>query len=128
MILYETLSEPLIFLLMLAFGFVCGILYDINKYIAFLCNNNQIVQKVLDVISTCVAGFLFILALTILNYGEFRFYLLLSFLIGIFAERKTLGLVLAKFFSFCYNSFKNLIKRIFKTKDEINRKRKEKFN
>ena len=50
MLLFETLSQPLIFVITLAIGFASGLLVDARNYIHFLCNKNKIVGLVLDII------------------------------------------------------------------------------
>ena len=76
MILYETLNQPLIFLIIFCVGFVSGLIFD--------------------AISVALCGVVFFACLLELNYGEFRFYILLGYVLGILIERITLGLIVAK--------------------------------
>lgn len=120
MILYETLNQPLIFLIIFCAGFVSGLVFDASKYLTFLFNNNKIFQKIFDVVAVALCGFVFFVCLLYLNFGEFRFYILLGFVLGILIERFSLGLIVAKICHVCYNAFRNLMtklsSKIFKRK------------
>lgn len=112
MLLYETLSQPLIFIIVFAVGFLSGFLFDLENYLVFLCNKNKIVKIVLDFTLTLLCCFIFFLTILNQNYGELRFYEILAFAGGIFLERKSLGFVIAKFFTWCYTKFEKLIQKI----------------
>src|SRR5574344_1274038 len=119
MLLYETLSQPLIFLIIFCIGLGSGIIFDLKSYMNFLCEKNKIMSIILDIISAIlVCGILFLSNL-IFNYGEFRFYILLAFTLGFLIERFTLGIFVKKFFSWLYFSSKNLIRKIFKKIEKI---------
>lgn len=124
MILYETLNQPLIFLLIIVIGFFSGIIFDFSNYLTFLFNKNRIIEKFFDAIAVVLCGAVFFIALLMLNFGEFRFYILLGYVLGIFIYRVTLGLIVAKVCSFCYNKFKlgmsKLSNKLFKKKNENN--------
>lgn len=112
MLLYETLSQPLIFLVVFGIGFGCGFVFDLRNYIHFLCNKNKIVGIVLDVISSIVCCLIFLLSVLNFNFGQVRFYLILSFILGLILQRFSLGYIIAKFFIWCYNLFKKVILKI----------------
>ena len=112
MILYETLNQPLIFLIIFCAGFVSGLVFDASKYLTFLFNNNKIFQKIFDVVAVAFCGFVFFVCLLYLNFGEFRFYILLGFVLGILIERFSLGLIVAKICAVCYNAFRNLMTKL----------------
>lgn len=123
MLLYESLNQPINFLYLFLAGFLAAIVFDAAKYLTFLCNNNKVMQKIFDCLSVCFAGFVFFAACLVFNFGQFRFYLLCAFLLGILTERITLGLSLAKICKFCYLKCKKLLNFAFrKNKNETNRK------
>lgn len=134
MILYETVSQPLNFLFIFFIGLGSGLIFDVFRYLNFLCNKNSVIEKIFDFISVVICGGVFFLSVLELNYGEFRFYLLLSYLLGILLERFSLGLFIAKICSYCYNKFTQIVNKTFKRKnkeeqkDESDEKSKKKFN
>ena len=123
MILYETISQPLIFLYIFLIGIGCGLVFDVRNYLTFLCNKNKIVGVILDVISGIVISLLFLFCVLQLNYGQIRFYLILGFGLGIAVERFSFGKLIAKLSLRCYNGFRYLIAQKYgKRKKEIKKK------
>ena len=123
MILYETISQPLIFLYIFLIGIGCGLVFDVRNYLTFLCNKNKIVGVILDVISGIVISLLFLFCVLQLNYGQIRFYLILGFGLGIAVERFSFGKLIAKLSFRCYNGFRYLITQKYgKRKKEIKEK------
>ena len=78
--LYETLNQPLICLILLLVGFLSGFIYDISNFILFLCKNNFVIKIILDFISTILC-FAFIFNANRLLYP-------VSFWFGIIFVRK----------------------------------------
>jgi hypothetical protein len=113
MLLYETLSQPLIFLIVLCAGLGSGLVFDIRNYISFLCAKNKIIDVVLDILSILIVCFVLFLINLKINFGQFRFYIPVAFFIGLIIERYTLGLFVAKICSWCYNKFRNLISKLY---------------
>ena len=114
MILYESLNQPLNFLFIFLIGIGSGLIFDVSSYFTFLCNKNRIMQKIFDFISVILCGIVFFFACLTLNFGEFRFYLLLGYLLGILLERFTLGIFIAKIASCCYNKSREILNKLFK--------------
>lgn len=113
MLLYETLSQPLIFLIIFSIGFASGLIFDLRKYVCFLWANNKIVSLILDIIATLlVCGILFYSNL-IFNYGQFRFFVIFSFVLGFALQRFILGVFVAKICSWCYNKSTKLMAKIY---------------
>lgn len=108
MLLYESLNQPLTFLWVFLIGFFASIIFDLSKYLTFLCNNNKIMQKVFDALAVFVFGALFFIVCLVFNFGQFRLYILMAYLCGLLLERTTFGLILAKFCKFCYLNFKKI--------------------
>lgn len=113
MILNETLSQPLVFLIVLLIGFGSGLIYDLRSYIIFLCAKNKVLTIILDIISTLLVFAVFFYCNLKFNYGQFRFFVILSFFIGFLTERFSLGFCIAKIFSWCYNKFKESVASIY---------------
>lgn len=118
MVLFETQNQFIVFLIIVLIGFICGFIFDANKYINFLCNKNKIVQIILDFLSVLMCAFVFFISCLHLNFGEFRFYILLGFIVGVLIQRTTLGIVIAKICKLCYDKLKVVINKLFKTKEK----------
>lgn len=114
--LYETLLQGQIFLCVLYFGLIAGIVFEGKNLIINAFSKNKVVCFVLDLIFMVVASLLFVLAKNISNYGEFRIYLLIGFVLGIYLEHASIGFLVEKFFLFCYNWLTKISRRIFSHK------------
>ena len=131
--LYETLKQSYIFFGMLYFGLLAGVLYEVKLLIEQVLNK-KIFQITLDILFCIIFGLIFIYATSFTNYGEIRLFIILSYLIGFFIVRISVGSVLAKVFNFLYNNIIKLIKKInlpkfLRIKQKIDeRKNAKKFN
>lgn len=113
MLLYETLSQPLIFAVISLIGFSSGLIFDLRNYICFLFAKNKIVSITLDVVATILVCLIFLIGNLYFNFGEFRVYVILAFIIGLLIERVTLGIIVGKICSWCYNKFRKLVLKIY---------------
>ena len=107
MLLFETLSQPLIFVITLAIGFASGLLVDARNYIHFLCNKNKIVGLVLDIIVSFLCFFIMLVCVLSFNFGQLRFYFVIAFVCGLLFERFSVFSysTLLRFFSISDNLF-----------------------
>ena len=124
--LYETLKQGVIFLSMLYFGILGGVLYEIKQMVARPFYKNKIISIVLDIAFCVILCFLFLFSVHFTNYGEIRLFILFSFFLGFLIERISIGTMLAKFFSFLYNKLARLIKKI--KLPIVSKSKKEKTN
>ena len=124
MLLFETLSQPLIFVITLAIGFASGLLVDARNYIHFLCNKNKIVGLVLDIIVSFLCFFIMLICVLSFNFGQLRFYFVIAFVCGLLFERFSLGLIIAKIALWCYNQFVRILRKI--TNGKFKKANKEK--
>ena len=118
MILYESLNQPLNFLFIFLIGIGSGFIFDAFRYLIFLCNKNSIMEKIFDCVSVVLCGIIFFLSTLNLNFGEFRFYLLFGYILGILLERFTFGIFIAKIASYCYNKIIKTINKLFKKRNK----------
>ena len=101
--LYESLSQPLIILCVLAIGFACGMIFDVGKFLNYFFNQNKITKQIILCLSTIIsAGLLFLVNLQV-NFGRFRFYVLLLFTLAFVLERYTIGKLWTKVLERCYS-------------------------
>lgn len=124
MLLFETLSQPLIFVTTFAIGFASGLLVDVRNYIHFLCNKNKIVGIILDIIVSILCSLILLLCILSFNFGQLRFYFVVSFVCGLLFERFSLGLIIAKIALWCYNQFVKILRKI--TNGKFKKANKEK--
>ena len=98
------------FFIIFGIGFLMGILYGI-------INAPNLIKKrlpfriIVDLIFTMICSIIFIISINLVNLGEFRFFLIIGYLLGILLERITLGKLFAKGYKIVYNSIVNLFKR-----------------
>lgn len=102
--LYPALSQPLVFLYLFLAGFAGGIIYEISLALAKIFKSN-IFKQLLLFISTVLCGVIFWIVNLHVNYGQFRFYALLTFICAIILERILVGKFFAILFQKCYNAF-----------------------
>lgn len=111
--LYETLLQGQIFLCVLYFGLIGGVVFEAKNLIEKSLSQNKIVCFVLDMIYMIFCAGLFAFSKNIANFGEFRIYLLISFVLGVLIEHLTIGFLVEKFFMLLYNGVTKLSRRLF---------------
>lgn len=131
--LFETLKQSYIFLGSIYFGLLLGIIKNIINQIIKVCKNNKIVTLILDLIFMLIFSFLFIFCINIVNFGEFRVYLLIGFILGFVLEIKTLGFlvdfVLKKIYTFIKFVYSKLLNfKFFKRILGLDTKQSKKTN
>ena len=124
MILFETLNQPYILILLIIFGFLSGFLFDFAYIISFLCNENKIVKNIFQFFAVFFSFFILFLLNLNINYGQFRVYIFVVFFFFLFIQRITVGKLIAKTKIWCYNTFKKLTKLILKVEENGQRKNK----
>ena len=107
--LYETLLQGKMFLMMLYFGIVCGILLTIKNMICNLLKQNKIVIIASDILFCLVSTFVFVFAKIAFCYGQFRIFELIAFVLGITIQQISLNKIVEKIFHLLYT----LLERLF---------------
>lgn len=110
--LFESLKQSYIFFGAIYFGLLVGIFRDLTIFILNLLKKNKVVSIILDFIFSIGFSLLFIICLNVVNFGEFRIYLLLSYIFGFILERKTLGFLVDFIFEKIYNFIVKIIKKL----------------
>lgn len=114
--LFETLKQSYIFLGSIYFGLLGGITKNIINLLIKACKNNKITTFILDLIFMIIFSFLFIICINIVNFGEFRIYLLIGYLLGFILEIKTLGFLVDFVLKKIYNFINFIGKKLLKFK------------
>ena len=121
--LYETLSQPQIVLFVVLFGFLSGIIFDLQKLF-----KKSIKNRFFDFFSSFFCVFLTILIYFFvnlkLNYGEFRFYILLMFFLSLAFERLFIGNLLENLLRKWYNKLTEKMKKGYENKIRKRKNRK----
>lgn len=114
--LFESLLQPKIFLIVFCIGFCSGFVFDLAGYIVFLCKHNKVVKFIFDYLATVITFAIFFLTILLVNYGEFRVYHFIAFYGALLLERFTLGKLVKKLINFVYTQFLKLIQKLFQKK------------
>ena len=101
--LYESLSQPIIILCILAIGIACGMIFDVGKFINYFFNQNKFTKQLILSFCTILSAVLLFIVNLQVNYGRFRVYILLLFTISFIVERYTIGKLWTKALEKCYN-------------------------
>lgn len=112
--LFETLKQSYIFLGAIYFGLICGILFEILQF--FLGKKNKVFILIKDVLFSLLSTILFIICLKLVNYGEFRLYILLAFIVGFILERTTIGFLVEKLIQFICKFIRFVYNKLMKSK------------
>ena len=115
--LYETLSQPKIFAIIVLTGFLSGFLFDFKQILLSIFKKNKILNHFLSFWALFFVFFAFFLTNLKTNYGEIRFFLIFSFYLSFSIQRFISQNFLAKPIAKCYNKYK----------EKINGKRKGKM-
>lgn len=103
------MSEYTQFQLLLIFaicGIVIGIIIGLLNLFLIICKNNKAIKTILDTFVILLTTIVFIFITNTFNLGQIRAYLAITFLLGIFLERKTIGKLFAKLYLRLYNLIK----------------------
>lgn len=103
------------FLIMFILGILMGIIYGILNTTTSV-KKNIAIQIIADIIFCIITFLTFIISINIINWGEFRVFLLVGMIIGFGLERITLGKLFAKLFKKLYNYIVKLGKAFVKSK------------
>ena len=121
--LYETLSQPSIFLVLLLIGFVSGFIFDILRLVNYFFNQNKISEQILLFLGICALFLIFTETNLFINFGDIRFFPAFAFLVGLFLERISFGKLFAKVVHKCYNYIIKFWQRVGKYLNERKKKK-----
>lgn len=110
--LYPTLNQPLVIVVMLAVGFASGLIFDIGRILSSILDGQKFSRHFFDFLSVLFSSFLLVKANLSVNYGQFRIYVFIVFLISLILERFLSKILWTKLLSKCYTSIENIKKKI----------------
>ncbi len=108
--LYETLLGGYVFACLLFCGIVAGIVLEVFNLIESSLKKIKLLQILINALASFAVAVILFLAVNMFNYGEYRLYLLIAFVLGIVLERLTVGQIVANISFFMYNCFKKVAK------------------
>jgi len=120
--LYETLSQPLILLQILGVGFISGVVFDLNTFFYVLCDKNKTARLILDIVSTLIVFVIFFFLILNIANGEIRFYQIVFFVLALAIERLTIGKLVAKAITVCYNFCGKVLRKTYKKVSNFRKK------
>ena len=120
--LYETQSQPFVFLMIILSGFLSGFLFDFLNILKISIKNRFLINFSTFIMVFSTIFIYFFLNLKF-NYGEFRFYTIFSFFLSLSIQRLLLSNLVASCFKLCYNKH---IKKKSENKDETKFKKRKK--
>lgn len=121
--LYQTIYQPYLLIIYLLAGFCGGLVFDFGNFIKFLFANKKIPSIAIDFIQTIICIFLLFFVNLSFNYGTFRLFSLLLFLLAFSIERFSLGKIIAKFYLVCYTFINKIFQKVAKkfNRDKTNK-------
>ena len=125
--LYETLSQPLIALILIVAGFFSAIFFDIANVLLFNIKSKKIYKifkNILDCCCVLLCGSVFYIVVLFWAYGDVRLWQIILFILAVCIERVTIGKLIAKIIVICYNNFIKFMKFIKKKIQNIISKNK----
>lgn len=111
--LFETLFQANIFLSIMYFGIICGLVYEITHLFKF---KKYILCVLQDLFFMLIFSVIYIICVHILCFGEFRFYTIFAFIVGFLIERKSIGKIVALFLNMIYNICVKFLTKLKQTK------------
>lgn len=107
--LYETLFQADIFLSIIYFGIISGLVYEIINLITV---KNYIINLFKDLLFMLIFSVIYVYSVNIYCFGEFRLFTIVAFIVGFLIERKTIGKFLALFLNIIYNVTVKIVLKI----------------
>lgn len=104
--LYEALSQPVIFFAMSIGGFLSGFFFDLINLLSLFFKKNKILSQIM-LFFACFSLFsVFFLLNLKMNYGEFRFFSIFAFFLSFVLQRFLIKNFVANPVRKCYNKLK----------------------
>ena len=101
--LYPTLLQPLVILMVFFTGLFSGVVFNLSKVLAFLSGSDKVSKGIFDFIAT-ISSFAVLYFVNLkFNYGQFRLYVLVVFVLSLIFEQFLSQVLWTKAISKCYN-------------------------
>ncbi len=120
--LYPTVNQPIVIIAMFFTGLACGLIFEIFRFLTFLSGNDKISKNFFDFLAVIFLFALFFIVNLAVNYGQFRVYVILIFLIGFAVEEIILKILWTKIIEKCYT---RIVTKVRTSKAKWKTKRKK---
>ena len=120
--LYPTVNQPIVIIAMFFTGLACGLIFEIFRFLTFLSGNDKISKNFFDFLAVIFLFVLFFIVNLAVNYGQFRVYVILIFLIGFAVEEIILKILWTKLIEKCYT---RIVTKVRTSKAKWKTKRKK---
>ena len=120
--LYPTVNQPIVIIAMFFTGLACGLIFEIFRFLTFLSGNDKISKIFFDFLAVIFSFALFFIVNLAVNYGQFRVYVILIFLIGFAVEEIILKILWKKLKKKCYT---RIVTKVRTSKAKWKTKRKK---
>lgn len=114
--LSPTYLQYINFIKLFLWGLLPGLIVSIIHFFKLLTKNNYTITLILDLVITISTTILFLYLVNKYNFGETRFYMLLSFLLGFILFLSTIGKLIAKLNKIVYTYLCKLQSKFTNTK------------
>ncbi len=98
-----------IFLICLAWGIPCGVLYDVFRFLRKAGLNSRTAVVAEDIIFMCICALWIFLIASALNYGMIRAYMIIAFFTGAALYRLTAGRLTGR----CFDAVISAVARVY---------------
>ena len=118
-------SQGQIFIVFLIIGVFIGVIFDFFRATRKAFKTSDFLTNIQDIIFIGISGILIVNNLIIINNGEIRFYIILSFIIGLIIYFLTISKLVLKIFYIFIKLFKKIlffpffIKNVLKNKKDF---------
>ena len=102
--LYSTLNQPLVFLIIFLIGFASGFVFDAARILTTLSGGDRWSKHIFDFVATIICFVFLYFANLLANLGQFRLYILGVFLTSFALERFFSKILWTKLLSKWYTS------------------------
>ena len=86
--LYPTLNQPLIIVVMLLCGFAGGVIFDLCRLLTLLSGNDKVSKHIFDFLAVLLGFALLFFVNLKFNYGQFRVYVFAVFMFSFVLQQK----------------------------------------
>lgn len=107
--LYPTLNQPLVIVVMFLVGLTGGVILDIGRILSSILGGQKFSRHFFDFLSVLFSSFLLVKANLSVNFGQFRIYVLIIFLLSLLLERFLSKILWTKLLSKCYTKIEKKI-------------------
>lgn len=94
--LYPTLNQPYVFITIFLTGLVSGLLFDLSNFLLIFVNKNKVIKQFLYFFASALSFLGLFYMNLIVNLGQFRLFIIITFALSLFIERITLGSIINK--------------------------------